>query len=103
MDDLKQKTKESKALLVYFFNDSCAPCLALRPKVKELLEKDFPGMDMIMVNAVENPGLPASMGVFSSPTVLLFFDGKETVRKSKFVSIPELKKAIDRYYQLLFN
>ena len=34
--------------------------------------------------------------------ILVFFEGKEFRRFSKYVSIAELKDAVDRYYKMIF-
>ncbi len=34
-------SSSTPALLLYFYNDSCAPCVVLRPKIEELLNELF--------------------------------------------------------------
>ncbi|HOI88091.1 MAG TPA: thioredoxin family protein [Lentimicrobium sp.] len=102
-EELDGLNRTSAALLLYFYNDSCAPCVALRPKVEELITNRFPRMDHSYINAGLNPALAASNGVFASPAILVFFDGKETFRVSKYVSIDELASRIQRYYNLIFS
>ena len=86
-EELIQLVKESPALAIYFFNDNCAPCISLRPKVAESLAF---------------PEIPASFNVFSNPALLVFFEGKEYIRKSKYMSIPELHSEIERIYKMVF-
>jgi thioredoxin 1 len=93
----------SPGLLIYFFDDGCMPCVSLRPKVEKLMNERFGQMKLLRINSREFPELPASRGVFASPTLLLFFDGKETKRFSKYISLPELEQAIGRYYRMLFG
>ncbi|MBV2245617.1 MAG: thioredoxin family protein [Lentimicrobium sp.] len=93
----------SAALLLYFYNDSCAPCVALRPKVNEMLVEQFPLMQHAYINAAIYPELSASAGVFASPTIIVYFDGKENFRVSKYVSVQELSDRIQRYYSLRFE
>ena len=100
LDDL---VHSSAAVLLYFYNDSCAPCVALRPKVEEMVSEQFPNMQHTYINSAKFPVLSASNGVFASPTILVFFDGKETFRVSKYVSIDELAGRIGRYYALMFG
>jgi thioredoxin 1 len=100
---LKYEIENEKALLLYFYNDDCAPCLSLRPKVEHLMIHSLPKMKLIFVNSKANAEIPASFGIFSNPTILLFFEGKEYRRFSKFISIQELQQAIERYYRLLFE
>ena len=100
---IKETIEQEAAVLVYFKNDSCAPCLALRPKVEELLHEQFPEVKFIVVDSVQNPHLNGEFQVFANPTLLVFFDGKEYIRKSKYVSIPELKAEIGRLYGMMFG
>lgn len=91
------------AAIIYFYNDHCAPCLSLRPKVIKLTEENFPKMALVFVNSEKYPKLPARFSVFSNPTLILFFEGKEFRRESKYVSIPQLKAEIERPYSLIFD
>ncbi|MCB9015343.1 MAG: thioredoxin family protein [Lentimicrobiaceae bacterium] len=100
---LDQLNSSTPALLLYFYNDSCAPCVALRPKVEQMLLSEFPQMAHSYVNSAQFPELSASNGVFASPTIVVFFDGKETFRVSKYISIDELAGRIRRYYNLIFS
>jgi hypothetical protein len=50
-----------------------------------------------------SPEISANNNVFVEPTILVFFEGKETIRKSRIVSIPDLSKAISRVYNLAFE
>lgn len=101
-DELAIKIKESQGVLVYFKNDFCGPCAALRPKVTELIKKSFPKMEMEIVDSFTNPSLVGQYNVFGNPTLLVFFEGREYIRKSKYISMPELKGEIERYYKMVF-
>lgn len=100
---LKNRIEKEKALLVYFYNDECAPCISLRPKVNNLMANSFPEMKLVFVDSKSNPEIPADFGVYANPAILLFFEGKEYRRFSKFVSIIELEETIQRYYNILFE
>lgn len=102
-EELEALNSTTPAALIYFYNDSCAPCVALRPKVEQMVNQEFPRMAHSYVNAAQYPALAASNGVFASPTILVFFDGKETFRVSKYISIDELAGRIERYYNLMFD
>ncbi|MBW7847291.1 MAG: thioredoxin family protein [Bacteroidales bacterium] len=100
---LQQKIAGNSAILLYFFNDHCAPCLSLRPKVQDLIENDFSKIDLLFVNSEKYPGLTAHYSVFSNPTLIMFFEGKEFQRWSKFVSVSQIASAIEKPYSLLFD
>jgi thioredoxin 1 len=101
--ELINTVKSNQAVLVYFYNDSCAPCVALRPKVQEMMDSNFNKMNTLFVNAESFPELSASFNVFASPTIIAFFEGKENFRVSKFVSTQELGSKIERFYDILFS
>ena len=102
LDELIQIVNQQTAVIVYFYNDDCPPCISLRPKVENLIKSTFPKMKLIWVNSKMHPEIPANYNVFANPTMLVFFEGKEFRRFSKYVSISELEQAIDRYYKLVF-
>ncbi len=99
---LQDKVANSRAIVLYFKNDACAPCLALRPKVQELIETDFPKMEFEMVDTTKEPLLSSAYHVFSNPTILVFFEGKEYIRKSKNIGIGVLGQEIERLYKMVF-
>ena len=90
------------AVLVYFSHDQCSVCKVLKPKVADLLKEQFPKMAMFYCNTVEQSEVAAQNRIFSVPTVLVFFDGRETFRYSRNISLDELKTAIQRPYHLMF-
>lgn len=103
LSNLSDQIKQETALLVYFKNDNCAPCKVLRPKVQELIDADFPKLKFIVVDSMLHPELAGEFNVFANPTLLVFFEGKEYIRKSKYVSIPELRSEIGRLYGMMFE
>jgi thioredoxin 1 len=100
---LQSIINEKPAVVVYFYNDNCAPCQVLRPKVTSLIEKHFPLIEPIFANASQNTGITSHYGIFSAPTILVIFDGKEVIRESKYMSVDELREKIGRYYDIFFS
>ncbi len=60
-------------------------------------------MKLVFVNSAVNPEIPAQFGIFSSPTLLVYFEGKEYQRLSKYVSISQLEETIERPYSMVFE
>lgn len=102
INDIQSLITDKTAVLLYFYNDTCAPCLILRPKVQEMVKADFPRLDFRLINAEQFPATSAEYGVFASPTLLVFFEGKEYIRESKNISISELRDKIERIYNMVF-
>lgn len=101
--ELQNMIQNNEAVLIYFSTNYCAPCISLRPKVMDLLQAKFPKMKMEFIDAESAPEITGHFSVFASPTILLFFGGKETRRFSKYVSVAELEESIERYYNLIFE
>jgi thioredoxin 1 len=97
---LLETIKNEPSILVYFQNDNCPPCLSLRPKIEEMIKNDFPKMKLVFVDSAANPTLSADFKVFANPTLLVFFEGQEFIRASKYVSVVELKGKIQRLYKI---
>lgn len=98
-----QLINSSDALLLYFSHDGCNVCKVLRPKVEQLLKEDYPKFQFSYINTVEQAELSAQFQVFTVPTVLVFFEGKEYFRFSRNIGLTQLEEAIRRPYQLLFD
>ena len=100
--EIESLVADKAAVLLYFYNDNCAPCKILRPKVEELVRDEFPNIEFRLINAEQFPASSAQYGVFASPTLLVFFEGKEYIRESKNISISELHDKIERFYTMIF-
>ena len=103
LQDFQQLIENEQALLIYFYNDNCAPCLSLRPKVLELVKEKFPKLKMVLSNSHTQPEVSAYYSAFNNPTLILFFEGNEYKRESKYISIPQLEQTIERPYNMLFS
>ena len=98
--ELKSLINRAENLLVYFFNNDCAPCLSLRPRVEGLIKERFPLMDLVYIDSKQFPELMAEYQAYNHPLLIFFFEGREYLRYSKYVSISELNESIGRIYDL---
>jgi len=100
---IKDRIQESKSALLYFYKNSCSSCQVLKPKVEKLLKEVFPKMELILIDSAQYAELSASLSVFSNPTMILFFEGKEYKRYNQFVSLVELEQYIQKYYSMIYE
>jgi thioredoxin 1 len=101
-EELEKIISENMGVLVYFSTLKCTVGEALEPKVLELIKNDFPKIATYFVDMNAAPKLAAKYSVFVEPTILVFFDAKETLRKSRHISIHDLSNSIDRIYRIAF-
>ena len=92
-----------KGLLLYFSSDSCSVCKVLKPKVKDLLQDQFPEMISRYVDIEKSPVISGQFRIFTIPTILIFFEGKEQVRYSRNISMHQLEDSISRPYNMIFE
>lgn len=88
--------------MLYLSRPACGVCKALIPKIEEML-KDFPELLPGYVDLDKIPEAAGKFSVFTIPGILVFIQGKETIRKARYVSVDQLAGEIDRYHSLLFN
>ena len=94
---------ENEAVLAYFSTENCTVCKLLKPKVYEMISESFPRLKMISIDSDKISQLSAQYRVFTAPTVVVFFESRETIRKSRTFGVDELKAEIQRFYSLLFE
>ncbi|HAQ18801.1 MAG TPA: thioredoxin [Prolixibacteraceae bacterium] len=94
---------ENDAVLTYFSTENCSVCKVLKPKIIEMIGESFPKMKMIFIESDHLPELAAQNKVFAAPTILVFFAGRETIRKSRTFGLDELRSEIQRPYSILFG
>ncbi|OFX83834.1 MAG: thiol reductase thioredoxin [Bacteroidetes bacterium GWF2_33_16] len=103
LTEFNTSINDNRALLIYFSHDNCSVCKVLKPKIHELLTTQFPLMTMHYCDTIESPDVAAQNSVFTVPTILVFLDGKEFIRKSRSIGIAELHNIIERPYLLMFT
>ena len=101
IDSIEQTIKEELAVMLYFSAPSCNVCHALKPKLIEAFETNFEQFKIISIDISETPEVSSHFGVFAIPTLLLFLDGKEFLRKSRHMSVGEVVEAIRRPYEIM--
>lgn len=95
--------EEEQAILFYFSHEQCSVCKVLKPKIEELLENFFPKMKMYYVDTVNSPLIAGQERIFAVPTLIIFFEGKEYIRKSRNIGLDELRREIERPYGFIFE
>jgi thioredoxin-like negative regulator of GroEL len=103
LKEFETLVQKEAAVLAYFSHDQCNVCKVLKPKVEELLAEKFPKINTIYCNTQSAPEIAASQSVFAVPTLVVWFEGKETFRFSRNVGIQELEAALARPYSLYFD
>lgn len=95
--------EQNRAAVFYFSTPDCNVCKVLKPKLIELIKSNFPEIHFNYINLEEEKGLSAQLNIFTVPTIIFYFDGKEFLRKSRFINLEELSEEIERIYRIMFQ
>ncbi len=102
IQQFEQLVASEPALLAYFSTNECNVCKVLKPKVMELIQAEFPEIGLVYVEINAQPEVAAQNRIFAVPTIVVYFDGREFIRKSRNFGIDELRQELQRPYRFLF-
>jgi len=95
------KEKET-AFVLYVTDNTCNVGENVAPKLEKLLAENFPKLKLYTTYMSDAPELTGQLSVFAIPTVLVYFEGKQYIQKSRTFSLEALEKEIERYYLMVF-
>ncbi len=101
-EGLKKVINENKIVLVYFGNETCGVCVDMKPKIQNILSK-YPEIKSAYVDVGRLVKVASQNNIFTIPGILVFIEGKETIREARHISVPEIDRKLNRYYELLFS
>jgi thioredoxin 1 len=101
--DFQAALRGHAAVLAYFSTPDCNVCKVLKPKVAALVAREFPRIRCVYVDCTASPLIAGQHRVFTVPTVLVFFDGREWLRMGRGLGLGELREALARPYGMLFG
>ncbi len=87
--------KSKKPVLVDFWATWCKPCLAVAPIVDELADEYGEKVSFVKMDIDKNPKTPASYGIMSIPTLLVFKNGAPMSHLVGLRNKAELKKNLE--------
>ena len=103
LETLEGMIQKKAAVGVYFSAPTCNVCHALKPKLFEALESNFPQMEIVSIDVSLEQEIAANFNVFAIPTLLVFLDGREFLRKTRHMSVEEVVRQIQRPYEIMFS
>lgn len=91
---LQNRLKPDQApVILYFLTPECSVCLSVYPQLMSLLEED--DIEVIKIDASEFPEVAGQHLVFTAPTILVFFEGNEVLRESRFIDFRRIRRLLD--------
>lgn len=81
-------------VMVYTTTPNCSVCHMDYPKIAQIADEY--GITVLHVDIAEVPEAAGQMNLFSSPTVILFSEGKEFHRQARIIDFKELVYRIEQ-------
>jgi len=103
IQEIETIVKENLAVMLYFSAPTCNVCHALKPKLLEAIESNFKEFKIVSIDVSQEQEIAAHYSVFAIPTVLVFLDGREFLRKSRHMSVDEVVREIQRPYEIMLS
>ena len=102
MEFLEKERSSSRLLLVELMTEGCGPCLAIRQKLT-IWQKDHPHTVCLYLPIEAYREVCSQMGIYTAPTLLLFAEGKLTLRQAGCFSLKEVLSKAEQYEKMLFT
>lgn len=83
-----------KVVVIDFYAEWCAPCKKMAPYLEKMNTELADKVIIHRIDADKNKSLFNALGYQGLPVVLVYKNGKQTFKKSEFVSEEELRKAL---------
>jgi thioredoxin 1 len=90
-DDLKQEIDTGAEVLVDFWAPWCNPCKMMLPEL-ESFKKQNQSVNVVKIDIEAHPDAAKKWGVRGIPTVILFRDGEDVIRKTGVLKSSDIKK-----------
>jgi thioredoxin 1 len=100
LEVLKDKRE---SFYIYFSAPSCGVCQVLSPKISSMMQKEFPLLQAFHIDTSRHPEIAAQLGLYTNPSLLVYLDGKEFIRRSRSIGVTQVEEDIKRTYNLLFK
>jgi len=101
--DFASHLRDAPLAAVYFSGPDCGVCRVLEPRLAALLEAEFPALATARVDCRRLPELAAAQSVFAIPTLLIYIDGRETLRYARAFSPAQVRDDLQRPYRLFLD
>lgn len=100
LQDARSAINSEKLFFLYLYGTNCSVCHALLPQVEEVLA-NYPEVQKGKLNVHDVPEAAGEFSVFTIPVLLLYVEGKETIREARFVNMESFEASIKRITALL--
>lgn len=91
-EQIEELIAHEEPVILYFSSKSCSVCHAVFPQLMDLIQ-DHP-IQVAKVDVEEQMESAGQLMVFTVPTILIFQEGKEILRESRFIDFGKIERIL---------
>ncbi|MDP4126998.1 MAG: thioredoxin family protein [Bacillota bacterium] len=91
-EQLKQFVEQEEPIILYFSSRDCNVCHAVFPKLMNIIDPQ--SVRVAKINIDEHLEIAGQLLVFAVPTILIFHEGKEILRESRFIDFQKVERTL---------
>ncbi len=90
---MTNKQHDVSSYVMSFVSEKCGVCHSIEPQLKEVL-KEYT-IPLIEIDITKDQWTSGQHRVFTVPTILVFAEGKEILRESRFIDLHKVERSLD--------
>lgn len=102
MEEINKFILSGRMRLLYLSRPDCGVCTVIKPKVEGIIDL-FPELEGAYIDMDKLPQSAGEFSIFTIPGILLYIDGKESIREARYISIEDLTSRIERFYEMIYS
>lgn len=102
IESIKDQAQKHPMTLLLFGTPTCGVCQSIKASLPDLLEK-YPKIEAFYIDVTQTRQVSGAFSIYTAPAILLFIDGKESLRTAGPISLSNLDKDLSRYYNLYWD
>ena len=99
-EDFFSTHSEGKAVVLYLTTQDCNVCEVIRPQVETVLES-YTDIPAFYVDSSQFPEVAAQNMVFTVPTLLVLYRGRELFKQSRMIQVSQFKQAMEQLKSMM--
>lgn len=100
LEYIKEIISNEEFVLLYFESRTCGVCTVIRSKLQDILNK-YPNINVTYMEVEKYKDIAAYYNFFTTPGLIVFIQGKETIREAGIINIDDIDLKLRRYNEML--
>jgi len=101
LTEIEKLKAQEESFYIYFSSPKCGVCQILKPKLLSFMKDNYPKIQAYRVDTALNPDIAAQLGFYTNPSVIIYLNGHEYLRRSRSISLLELDENLARPYKFM--